>query len=144
MNAVRVLLIVGAAGGALHYWHQRQAAVAIASIMATADDHGFIELPSAQGQDPDTVYVVAAVNCPHADAQRADRLAKDLSAKGIPVVRTSNVSFSGEGLDQATVNRLHVIMDGPLPIVFVRNKAKSAASVEDVEAELRSSFSRTL
>lgn len=144
MNPVRVLLVIAAAGGGLHYWHQHQSALAAASVLATADENGFVDLPPAQGQNPDTVYVVAAVNCPHADAQRADRLAKDLGDKGIPVIRTGNVSFSGPGLDQAAINRLNVIMNGPLPIVFVHGKAKPAATLEDVEAEVRSSEGRNL
>jgi hypothetical protein len=139
MNFARFLLFVAAAGVGLHYWHQHQAAVAISTAMASADANGFVELPPARGQNPDTVYVVAAVNCPHEAAQRADRLAKDLDDKGIPVVRTNNVGFTAVGVDQATVDRVRAIMDGPLPIVFVHGRAKSAPSLEDVEAEFRSS-----
>ena len=142
MNAARVLLIVCAlGGGGVHYWHKHESAVALASVMASADENGFIDLPPARGQKLDAVYVVAAVNCPHEAAQRADRLAKELTDQGIPVIRTNNVSFSGRGLDESAVKRLNVVMNGPLPIVFVRGRAKSAASPEDVEAEFRSSGS---
>jgi hypothetical protein len=144
MNFARVLLIVGAAGGGVHLWHQHQSAVAFASVMASADEYGFIELPPAQGQNPDTVYVVAAVNCPHADAQRADRLARDLGDKGVPVIRTGNVSFSAVGLDKSAVSRLNVVMNGRLPIVFIHGKAKPAATLEEVEAEFRSSVGTKL
>lgn len=139
MSYARVLLIAGAAAAGLHYWHQHQSAAAFASVMATADEYGFVDLPPAQGQSQDAVYVVAAVNCPHADAQRADRLAKELGEKGVPVIRTSNVSFSGVGLDRSAVDRLNVIMNGPLPIVFVHGRAKPAATLEDVEGEFRNS-----
>lgn len=144
MNYLRVLLIVGAAGAGVHYWHQHESAVAVASVMASADVYGFVDLPPAQGQTPDTVYVVAAVNCPHEAAQRADRLAKELGARGVPVIRTSNVRFEGVGLDQAAISRLNVIMNGPLPIVFVRGRAKPAATLDDVEAEFKSSINPKL
>ena len=144
MKFARVLLIVCAVGGAVHYWHKHEATVALASVMASADENGFIDLPPAQGQSPDNVYVVAAVNCPHEAAQRADRLTKELNDQGIPVVRTNNVGFSGRGLDEAAVKRLNIIMNGPLPIVFVHGRAKSAATLEDVQAEFRSFGSKKL
>jgi hypothetical protein len=144
MNSTQVLLIACAIGGGVHYWHKHQSAVALASVMASADENGFIDVPPAQGQNPDTVYVVAAVNCPHEAAQRADRLAKDLNDQGIPVVRVNNVSFSGPGLDESAVKRLNMVMNGPLPIVFVHGRAKPAATLEDVQAEVRSSGSQTL
>jgi hypothetical protein len=110
--------------------------MALAAVMADADENGFVDLPQAQGQNPDTVYVVAAVNCPHEAAQRADRLAKGLGDEGIPVIRTDNVGFSAPGLDASALRRLNAIMNGPLPIVFVRGRAKSSATLRDVESEL--------
>jgi hypothetical protein len=139
MNVACILLIGCALGGAIHYWNKHESAVALASAMASADENGFIDLPSPQGQNPDTVYVVAAVNCPHEAAQRADRLAKDLGDRGIPVIRTNSVYFSGVGVDAAAVKRLNVVMNGPLPIVFFHGRAKSAPTSEVVEAEFRSS-----
>lgn len=144
MNVARVILIAGALGTGVHYWNKHESSLALASVMASADENGFIDLPPAQGQRPDTVYVVAAVNCPHEAAQRADQLAKDLGEQGIPVIRTNNVSFSGVGLDQAAVKRLNIVMNGPLPIVFFHGRAKSAPTTDDVKAEFRSSDSQKL
>lgn len=138
MTLARILLAVVAIGTGAHYWDQHRAAVVTESILASGDDFGFIDLPRAQGQRSGTVYVVAAVNCPHEAAQRADRLAKDLIDEGIPTVRTDNVRFSSAALDKAALKRLHVVMTGPLPIVFVNGKAKPAAALEDVEEEYRS------
>ncbi|MGA8706677.1 MAG: hypothetical protein WB646_06765 [Steroidobacteraceae bacterium] len=137
MTSARILLAVGAVAVGVHYAH-RHSDIPYSPIMPGADQSGFVSLPPAQGQDPDTVYVVAAVNCPHEAAQRADRLAADLRNKGIPVVRTSNVSFAGS-VDDSTVKRMNTVMTGPLPIVFVHGKARPAAALEDVEAEYRSS-----
>jgi hypothetical protein len=134
MSFGKFLLIACALGVGVHYWNQHQAAVALASVMADADENGFITVPEPQGQNLDTVYIVAAVNCPHAAAQRADRLARELTAKGIPVIRTDSVSYSGR-LDEPTLRRLNVVMDGPLPIVFLHGRVKSAATLDDVEAE---------
>ena len=141
MNFARFLLFVAAAGIGLHYWHEHEAAAALSTVMASADANGFVDLPPARGQNPDKVYVIAAVNCPHEAARRADQLAKDLGDEGIPVVRTNNVGFTAAGVDQSTVDRVRAILNGPLPIVFVHGRAKSAPSLEDVEAEFKSSNS---
>jgi hypothetical protein len=141
MTPLRLLLVLCAMGAGLHFWHQHESAVARSSVMASADENGFVDLPPAQGQKSDTVYVVAAVNCPHEAAQRADRLARDLAREGIPVIRTNSVNFSGSGLDDSAIKRLNVVMNEPLPIVFVHGRAKSAATLDDVEAEFKSSGS---
>ncbi len=144
MSYARVLLLLCAAAAGVHYWHHHESAVHFAPVVAAADDYGFVGLPPAQGQNADTVYVVAAVNCPHAAAQRADRLAEELRDEGIPVIRTDHVRFLAAGLDESTANRLNAIMTGPLPIVFVHGRAKSAATLDDVESEFRSSDGRDL
>ena len=48
------------------------------------------------------------------------------------------MNFSGPGLDEDAIRRLHVAMNGPLPIVFLHGKAKPAATLDDVEAEFAS------
>lgn len=137
MNIVKILVALGIVGSGFHLWNQHQSNVALAAVLATADAYGFVDLPAAEGQSADTIYVVAAQNCPHEAAQRADRLARDLGDKGFPVVRTNAVNFSTRGIDADGAKRLNAIMNGPLPIIFVHHKAKSAASTEDVVAEFR-------
>lgn len=131
----KVLVAVGLAVCGVHYWHQHENAVALA---AAADENGFVDLP-VQGQSPDTVYIVAALNCPHEAAQRADRLAKDLGDKGIPVIRTNHWNFHWTGTDRsvadALAKRLNAVGNGPLPIVFVRGWAKGAPTLDEVVAE---------
>jgi hypothetical protein len=53
----------------------------------------FVSLPPAAGHHVSTVYVVATENCAPDVSLRVDRLAADLSARGIPVERVQDVSF---------------------------------------------------
>lgn len=66
------------------------------------------------------MLVVAAENCPHEAAQRADRLTEEPSRSGIAVVRTHNASFSLNEPDSDSLERINAVMNGPLPVVFVR------------------------
>jgi hypothetical protein len=86
-------------------------------------------------QNSDTVYVVAAQNCPHAAAQQADRLAKLLGAQGMPVERTSQVFFRSQQADRAAMGRLTVVMNGPLPLVFVHGRVASNPELNQVVEE---------
>ncbi|MBV8123886.1 MAG: hypothetical protein JOY60_14510 [Burkholderiaceae bacterium] len=138
MKIIHALIAVGLAGGGYHYWkHHREHAAAMASGPSTSAGP-FVALPPADGQDPATVFVVAAQNCPHADAQRADRLAEALAQRGIPVQRTHDVRFHFHSRpDSTVVDRMNGIMNGPLPVVFVRGRAKSNPSLDEVIAEFK-------
>ena len=135
MNGLKIILAIGIVSGGVHLWNEHKAATALKAALASADRNGFVDLPPADGQRPDSVYVVAAENCPGADAQRADALAEALTGKGIPVIRTHNVNFNSSYVDQSNVGRLNAIMSGPLPIVFIRSKAASSPRLEAIEAE---------
>ncbi len=104
-------------------------------LLATSDVNGFVEVLPPANQDLDTIYVVAAQNCPHADAQNADQLAKSLGKQGIPVVRVNTVSYPSQQIDRATMNRLMVVMNGPLPLVFVHGRAAMNPEVNQVVEE---------
>jgi len=135
MNVLRVLIIVGVLWGGLQYWNRHEAAVALA---AATDDNGFVDVPPVEGQNSDTIYVVAALNCPHEDAQRADRLAEQLRDKGISVIRTDSVNYHWSDADSsgAVIDRVNTVMNGPLPLVFVRGRVRPAATLDQVMAEL--------
>jgi hypothetical protein len=92
---------------------------------------------SRRGQSPAAVLVVAAEDCPHEDAQRADRLAEDLSRNGVPVLRTHHIGFTLAGADGDQLERINVVMKGPLPIVFVRGRAKANPLLKEVLAEFK-------
>jgi hypothetical protein len=136
MNIAKLLLILAVAGG-YHYWktHNEGATPAGADASITSEN-GFVALPPMEGGNTDAVMVVAAENCPHDDAQRADGLAQALSEQGIPVVRTHNVSFNQIGSSEEA-GRITSIMNGRLPVVFVRGRAKSNPALEEVIAEYK-------
>jgi hypothetical protein len=99
--------------------------------------HGFVDLPAVTGASPGAVLVIAAENCPEEAAQRADALAHRLRGHGLPVTRLHQVSFEMPGGDAAAAQRVMAVMNAELPIVFVRGKAKSNPSLEEVLAEYR-------
>jgi hypothetical protein len=103
--------------------------------------NGFVDIPIPDGQEPAIVYVVAAENCPHEEAQRADRLAEDLSRGNISVQRMHHVGFTSIK-DASEAQRVSAVMNGELPIVFVNGRAKANPSIEDVIAEFKSAHSR--
>lgn len=136
MNFLKLLLVLGVAGGAFHQWKQRSVEAGSGASATAAASSGFVQLPRAAEQQGAGVYVVAAQDCPEDDAQRADQLAQDLSNKGIPVSRTHNVSFSLTGDDASQAQqRIASVMRGPLPIVFIGGRAKANPSLAEVVAE---------
>ena len=136
MSFIRILVLVGLIGAAHHYWRQQGLSSSPSAPMGEMSPAGFAQLPAVQGQRPGTVWIVAAENCPHEDAQRADHLAAVLADQGIRVQRTHNVQFQfSEPPDAATMARLNAIMNGPLPIVFIDGKAKGNPSAEQVVSE---------
>jgi hypothetical protein len=138
MNIIRILLVVGIAGGGYTAFKQYRCNVVQVASGAASSANGFASLPPVDGQCSRKVYVLAAKNCPGEDAKRADRLAADLSRKGIPVERTHSARFSlSSPLESDARTRLSQIMEGPLPTVFIDGRAKSNPSVDDVIAEFR-------
>lgn len=138
LNFFRLLVLIGIVGVGYAYWRQHGAHSESATAVANGQA-GFVPLPPIDGQQPRVVYVVAAQNCPHEEAQRADRLAVALGRAGIPVERTSalNFSFSGQP-DTAVVDRINRVMNGPLPVVFIDGRAKNNPSLEEVLEGFRS------
>jgi hypothetical protein len=139
MKLIQLVLVAAVAGGAYHYWNKRQEASAeVAAGESSADSpRGFVALPPVSGENANVVLIVAAENCPEEAAQRADRLADDLTHQGVPVSRVHTVSFQIAGNDMSIANRVTSVMNGELPIVFVHGKAKSNPTLEDVAAEYR-------
>lgn len=98
-----------------------------------ADSTPFRTLPMATGHDAATVYVVATRNCSREASLRADRLATDLAARGIPVERVQDVSFGN--VQAAQVPEINQVMSGTLPIVFVAGAAANNPSLDAVLAQ---------
>jgi hypothetical protein len=138
MKSLTSLILAGAAAwGGYQMYSQHQAARALRDVLASSDANGFVDVPPPDNQDSGTIYVVAAQNCPHAAAQQADRLAKELGAQGVPVVRTGQVSFRPQQVDRATMSRLAVVMNGPLPLVFIHARVAPNPELDRVMAEYR-------
>jgi len=136
MNLFKLVLVLTVGAGAYNYWRQHQTPTSKADQQSS--ENGFVALPPVQGQSPTAVLVVAAEDCPHDDAQRADRLADDLSRNGVPVVRIHSLSFNVQGGGSAELDRINSVMTGTLPVVFVRGRAKANPSFDQVMSEYRS------
>jgi hypothetical protein len=140
MKIVKLLVVLSILGGAYHYWNENSPAEALeASADSEYSDYGFVALPPVAGASANTVLVIAAQNCPHEDAQRADSLAEGIAGNGIQVVRAQDVSFEFASADSSMTERIMNIMNGPLPIVIVNGRAKSNPSLDEVIAEYRAS-----
>jgi hypothetical protein len=137
MNSLKVILLLAALGGGYQYWQHRD------QVAEPSNDSGFVPVPTVKEAMPGTVMVMAAKNCSRAEAQRADKLAQDLEAKGIRVDRRDNLSFTMDG-DAATNQNLTTIMNGPLPAVFIDGRAKSNPSLTEVFAELKQTLNKSV
>ncbi|GLQ98847.1 hypothetical protein [Dyella mobilis] len=139
MRAAWLLLLLCIAGGVYHYKYadHPNSVTSVGNVDdgSAADEHGFVQLPEVIGFDTSRVMVVAAENCPHADAQRADHLAEALRDRGIPVSRTHEVRFNPAHIDMAVAQRIPSVMEGALPIVFIHGRAKGNPSLDEVVAE---------
>jgi hypothetical protein len=135
MKLLSSVILVGAVWGGYHLISEHQAARALREVLLTADVNGFLDVPAPIGQNSDTIYVVAAQNCPHAAAQHADQIARELGAKGVPVERINHVEFNPQQIDRASMKRLSVVMTGPLPIVFVHGRVASNPELNQVVEE---------
>lgn len=82
-----------------------------------------------------TVFIVAPP-CGDETDMKAKEMVRRLLKAGVLSQQTATVSFSTSlGLD--AVMQVQSVMNQPLPIVFVRNRAQSNPSVEEVLAEVR-------
>lgn len=118
-----------------------QAVAARVSGAATAQAgatsrHGFVDVPLPDGQSGHHVVIFAPANCPSDAAQRAEALARRLDQAGIPYARSQNASFSTLS-SQEEANRVMAVMNGPIPVVFVRKRARANPDADAVVAEYR-------
>ena len=103
-----------------------------------ADSYGFVPILAGGNSPPNTAVVLAALNCPSAQAKRADAMASRLSELGIPNARANNYRVGGVTRDQsAMIEQTSAVLDGEIPVVIVNGRAKVNPSAEDVVAEMR-------
>jgi hypothetical protein len=139
MGFARLLVFLAAIGFAYHWWNHREAA-ASATVAEESSPNGFVQAAMPDGVSPNTVVILAPLNCPSDGAQRADNLARALEGQRIPVARSSHYSARSEGFDaerKASLDRAVAVLNGEIPAVFVNGMAKSNPSADEVVAEYR-------
>jgi len=130
------------AWSAVHGWKSHERAVFERNVLAHANGNGFVPVQMPDGAPLNTVLILAALNCPSDAAQRADAMARTLTEKGIPAIRSSNTSFSAMARTKQQIDLLNgsvVVSNGALPIIFVNGMGKANPSVEEVVSQYRES-----
>jgi len=139
VNFSRWLLIgVLASIGAYQLWMSHERTVAERNLLPFQDTNGFVPVQTPAGMLPDKVIILAALNCPSAAAQRADRMARSLTALGIPNSRANHYSASITDREQLPLlQRTSVVLGGEIPVVIVNGMAKANPTVDEVASEFR-------
>lgn len=135
MNVVRLFLLLGAIGFALHWWRDHGGS---SLPVDETSPSGFVSVAMPDGVPQDSVAIIAPVNCPSDAAQRADALANRLTQLGIPNTRTSSYSSSiaaPTAEQNAAIQRSVSVLNGEIPAVFVNGMGKSNPTAEEVAAE---------
>lgn len=102
--------------------------------VAAAGAGGFESVPLPDGVSSQGVVVFAPANCSSDAARRTDELVQYLARHGIPYARTDTANYSRLA-SQEEVSRVQSVMNGPVPVVYVRGKAKANPSPEEVRVE---------
>ena len=119
-----LLIATGALALGVHLWHSHQHAVLEGQLEAMADVNGFVPVQPPIGPRPDTVVILAPLNCPHAGAQRAVALAKYLTEHGVPNLRTAEYRVAANGVDPMLLKATAAIATGTLPVVLVNGRGE--------------------
>lgn len=139
MGIARFLILVGIIGFGIHWWNGKgHDATAVASDYTSPN--GFVSVAMPAGTPPNTVVILAPVNCPSAEAQRADSLSEQLSRRGIPNVRSSHFSASStdpSAEQKARLDHAVAVLNGEIPAVFINGVAKANPSADEVVTEYR-------
>jgi hypothetical protein len=133
-------LLFGAAAAlvSVHLWHAHQDAALARQLNMLSDGKGFIAVQMPDNVPRDTVGILAPVNCPSLAAQRADALARFLSARGIPNVRTSSYTVARPTPDMKPgLDAAFSLSDDP-PVVLINGRGKANPSAQEVVDEYRS------
>jgi hypothetical protein len=136
MTSIKLALAAVVLGTGVHVWHQHQRAVISRELAAVADSNGFVPIATAAGSAPNVAVVLAALNCPSAQAQRADALAAQLTRLGLANQRANSYYASITSREQMPLlSRTNTVLGGEIPIVIINGRAKANPTVEEVQAE---------
>jgi hypothetical protein len=138
MGGAKVLVVAAVLGLAGYMvWHSHRVHVERKAIEGITDARGFMEFSPPGGAKTNEVVILAAQNCPHDGALRAERLAGEMAERHVRFVRTSHATFQpspDDDIDQF-MKRHNDVMNSDVPIVFVNGRVKSNPDVDDVLAE---------
>jgi hypothetical protein len=135
MGIVRFLVLLAIVWFGVHWWQGRDSSPAVSE---EESPNGFVSVAMPDGTPPNTVVILAPINCPSAAAQRADALAEQLTRRGIPNIRSSHFSASSADPSpehRSRLDRSVTILNGEVPAVFVNGLAKSNPLADEVISE---------
>jgi hypothetical protein len=135
---LKIAVIVAVVVFAYKEWRQQASPSRPAESAAAATRASrFVALPTSNFGRSANVVVLAAEGCSEDAAQRADTLASELSRLGVPVTRAHDIRF--EQLDPRVddVGQINAVMNGTLPVVLVRGRARNNPTLDEVLAEYR-------
>jgi hypothetical protein len=136
---VKLLLVLCVAVGVHHFWAKHQAVMST-PMAYQASPGEFVHTAMPGGAKPNTVLILAPLNCPSLAAKRADSLAQRLTRMGIPNSRGNSFSLrvnnpSAEA--QAEMKRAADVLQGEIPAVFINGMGKANPSAEEVATVYR-------
>lgn len=136
VGSIKWVLFAVLIWGGVQVWHHHQRAVVERDLASVADSNGFVPVVTAAGSAHNVAIVLAALNCPSAQAQRADALSAELTRLGLANQRANNYFASINSRDQMPLlNRTNEVLGGEIPIVIINGRAKANPSAEEVQAE---------
>ena len=100
MSPGKWLLIAVLLGAAPQLWKMHERSVVDRTLLPLQDTNGFVPVQTPTGVEPNSVLILAALNCPSAAAKRADTMAKQLSDMHIPNSRANNYSLAVTNREQ--------------------------------------------
>ena len=144
MRLLVVVLLVAGLAGAYNWWEGPGADADGLSGLAGAQD-GFVPVQMPDGAPPHAVLVVTPEHCPSEQARRAEALIDELGRQGVPVARSSSISFEvvNPTADQRKgVKRAIAVFNHGAPAVFVNGMAMSNPTASQTVAEYRRTRAR--
>jgi hypothetical protein len=140
MSLGKWLLIAALAGAAPQLWKMHERSQVDRKLLPLEDTNGFVPVQTPAGTAPNTVLILAALNCPSAAARRADTMAKQLSDMRIPNNRANSYSLAITSREQLPLlQQTSMVLGGEIPVVIINGMAKANPTVDEVAAEYRRS-----
>jgi len=137
MSSSKWLLITAVIASAAYVWYWPRHAMALET--SGDDPNGFVAIAALAEAPPHTVVILAPINCPSAQAKRADVMAEQLSQMGIPSTRLNHYAIQNLRNSQPLMTRTNAVLGGKPPIVVIDGMAKANPKVSEVAAEYQRS-----